>query len=59
MLHTDHVEGGKTLDILVLLLIGRGSMFGTLQFLDFFKNRLLHSVEGTDCMTPDGVLLGL
>ena len=30
VLHTDHVEGGETLNVLVLLLMGRGSIFGAL-----------------------------
>ena len=47
VLHTDHVEGGETLDILVLLLMCRGSLFGALKFGDLFKHCLLYSVEGT------------
>ena len=30
VLHTDHVESGETLDVLVLFLMGRGSLFGAL-----------------------------
>ena len=59
VLHSNHVEGGETLDVLVLLLMRRGSLFRALKLGDLFKNCLLHSVEGTEGMTPDQILLGL